>query len=631
MPLLSPQNFWKAYLQGRYGPMAVIATPVLAILLIIGGAAFQSLRMAEANKARQLVALTGTLSPLIASSHSTGMADQHQTISLALGLQPRNQAELDHDVQDILQPDSAHYRQFLTDEQFSTTFSPDEQTYARLTGFLRDASFTITQTYSHRLLISFSGTIGQVEQTFHTTINTYTAPDGHTYYANSTDPLLPAQLAGEVESIIGLNNAASGQRPLLPLHSPVAGTQLSATACPVHAGGYYTPDQLESAYNMTGLYTARDHGEGQTVALLELAAFSQSDVNAYTACFGHSHTRITTIQAGHTPVVPDVGEFEATMDAELILGVAPQLAALKIYEAANNEADYVADWAKIIQDSPPIISTSWGFCEAMMSTAVVIQENYLLKVAALRGETVIASSGDNGDGGCPASPNGTNAPIADDPGAQQYVVSVGGSSLTLKPGTSSYGGEMAWNSLPSETTGYVRGGSGGGVSQYWPRPAWQRGPGVDTTPFSHIPLCHVSACRETPDVSLNADPANGYLVYCTPVAAQCDSKDPWTVAAGTSASAPMWAGIIALANQLAYKQNGSNLGFINPLLYQIARNPNMYAASFHDITRGYVDYKGGKYSATAGYDLATGLGSCNAYGLAQNLAVLARLQKGPRV
>ncbi|HLZ58922.1 MAG TPA: S53 family peptidase, partial [Ktedonosporobacter sp.] len=315
---------------------------------------------------------------------------------------------------------------------------------------------------------------------------------------------------------------------------------------------------------------------------------------------------------------------------ELILSVAPQLATLKVYEAANSMGDYLAEWARIMQDGPPIVSTSWGFCEALIAPATILQESIFLQRMALQGQTVIASSGDNGDAGCPPSSNATKAPLADDPGAQPYITSVGGSSLTLKPGTSSYGNETAWNSLPSEITGFVKGGSGGGISQFWPRPAWQNAPGVNTTPYSHVPLCGTSTCRETPDVALNADPANGYLVYCTPVVAQCTASDPWSVAAGTSASAPMWAGIVALANELAYKQNHSNLGFINPLLYRIASTPSLYAASFHDITTGAVNYNGGTYSAAKGYDLATGLGSCNAYGLATNLAAVARTWRGPR-
>ncbi|HLZ57148.1 MAG TPA: S53 family peptidase [Ktedonosporobacter sp.] len=612
----------------HYGHIAAIVAPFLA-LLMIGGCALQSLHMAhvQADKAMPLIALTNTRSPLIASSYIQGPADLQQHISLSLGLRPRNQASMDSYMEAITQPASANYRHFLTNEQSANAFSPDEATYARLNQFLQQAGFT-TQTYSHRLLISFTGTIGQVEQAFHTQINTYIAPNGQSYYASATDPLLPQPLAGAVQSILGLDNAVNGHRSLLPM-SNRSTRHVNASPCPVHASGYFMPDQLASAYNINGLYAAHDQGEGQTVALVELATFTQSDVSAYTACFGHSRTPIQTIRVGRGPV-PDIGMFEATMDAELILGVAPQLARLKIYEAANTMADYMADWARILQDAPPIVSSSWGFCEALISPAAILQENNILQRMALQGETVIASSGDNGDAGCPPSANSAKAPLADDPGAQPYVTSVGGSSLTLKPGTSSYGKETAWNSLPSETTGFVKGGSGGGISQFWPRPAWQSAPGVDTTPFSHVSLCGAPTCRETPDVSLNADPVNGYLVYCTSTVAQCAANDPWSVAAGTSASAPMWAGIIALANELAHKQNRANLGFINPLLYQIASNPARYAASFHDITTGTVNYSNGTYSAGPGYDLATGLGSCNAYGLATNLAAVARTWRGPR-
>src|SRR5205807_3463043 len=130
-----------------------------------------------------------------------------QVIALSIGLRPRNADGLRRYVQDISRPKSVNYHRYLTPTQVADVFGPDKTTYNALLSFLRGSGFTITQTYKHRLLITLSGSVGQVEQVFHVTINNYSAPDGHVFYANATDPLLPASLVGAVQSISGLNNA----------------------------------------------------------------------------------------------------------------------------------------------------------------------------------------------------------------------------------------------------------------------------------------------------------------------------------------------------------------------------------------------------------------------------------------
>ena len=105
---------------------------------------------------------------------------------------------------------------------------------------------------------------------------------------------------------------------------------------------------------------------------------------------------------------------------------------------------------------------------------------------------------------------------------------------------------------------------------------------------------------------------------------------PWNVVGGTSASAPLWAALLALANEVSLEQGGRTLGFVNPLLYQLARDPHRYAADFHDITTGNNDndgLNGGRYPATRKYDMATGLGSYNAYALVFDLVELARQRR----
>ena len=305
---------------------------------------------------------------------------------------------------------------------------------------------------------------------------------------------------------------------------------------------------------------------------------------------------------------------------------------LKVYEAGNDVTSYLSQWARIIQDAPPVVSTSWGLCEKVLDVATIKQENILFTTAAAQGQTIFASTGDTGSAGCLGdianAPRGTGI---DDPAAQPFVTSVGGTSLSLTR-TFSYGSETTWNTTREPAKGY-NGASGGGISHYWSAPSWQNMVGVHNA-YTTGKLCAAPArriCRETPDVSLQANADRGYIVYCSAKATRiCSDRTPWNVVGGTSASAPLWAALTALANEMALKQGGRSLGFINPLLYRIARDPKQYATCFHDITTGNNDddgRNGGRYPATRGYDLATGLGSYNAYPLVLHLVELARQRK----
>src|SRR5207248_10824331 len=158
---------------------------------------------------------------------------------------------------------------------------------------------------------------------------------------------------------------------------------------------------------------------------------------------------------------------------------------------------------------------------------------------------------------------------ADDPAAQPFVTGVGGSNLTLNA-DNSYASETIWNG------GFLGGASGGGISQFWKQPSWQTGPGVQNS--------YSNGMRETPDVSLDADPATGYPVYCT-AGSSCSGAggSGWLTVGGTSAAAPMWAAMVVLTNQKAAQQGKKPMGFLNPALYKIASGSH-YNSDFHDIT-----------------------------------------------
>lgn len=607
---------------------------LLIVALLIGAFTFQlPMPSMRARSGAALVALMDMVPPQLASSRLLGSVDTWQRITLSLGLRPRNSLLLQRylaNLHTLSQPSPVH--SFPASENHPGMFSPDATIYSELARFLQAQGFVVTREYTHRLLLDFSGTIAQVERAFHVSIHAYSGPDGQKYFANASNPLIPAQFAGQVLAINGLNDA-------LHWHARATARRLSFTQprtspqCPGHNSQYITPDQFASAYNLNGLYRAHYAGEGQTLALFELSPFTKSDLATYSACFGHSRTKIQAIQTG--TMQSDAGMMETEMDAELVLSAAPHLATLKIYEAGNNTVGYLSQWARIIQDAPPVVSTSWGLCEQILNAPFIAEENTLFALAAAQGQTLFASTGDTGSAGCLGNAKSSTSLLAvDDPAAQPFVTSVGGTSLTLT-GSSGYNGESTWNTSSLPPASFI-GASGGGISHYWTRPSWQQMHGVKNA-YSSGKVCkaHSEAiCRETPDVSLQADTSPGYIIYCSARATRsCSNDQPWNVVGGTSVATPLWAVLAALTNEMLQKQGKSKLGFLNPLLYQIASNRRTYRACFHDITKGNNDYNGlnaGHYPASPGYDMATGLGSYNADALARRLVMLVRARRAAR-
>jgi hypothetical protein len=252
-----------------------------------------------------------------------------------------------------------------------------------------------------------------------------------------------------------------------------------------------------------------------------------------------------------------------------------------------------------------IISDSWGLCEPALSPARAAATSAALQLAAVSGITFLAASGDSGSYDC----TGFRVLAVDDPAAQQFATAVGGTDLHLH--AVGAGHEVVWND--------VYGAGGGGFSRFWPRPSWQKGTGV-TNQFS-------TGARQVPDISLHASPAeHGYPIYCT--TAVCGGAG-WTTVGGTSASAPLLAGIVADMNSYSRAHGGQRLGYANPFLYdRFAADP----AAFRDVTRGDNNpISPGPYPATAGYDLASGIGTPKAAALAVDLAGYVPVAPNPVV
>ena len=427
-------------------------------------------------------------------------------------------------------------------------------------------------------------------------------------------------------AISGLDDASQySHPPVAPRNSALA--RPNAGSCPTagQSGGSqiaYTPSQFSTAYNYDGLHGAGLSGAGQTVGVFELDGYSASDIQSYTQCFGGGSVPLQNVVLDGFNGQPGAGAIEVELDIEVIVSMAPKLSKLLVYEAPNTTQGYNDEFARIVSDRTPVISVSWGQCETASGQQEAQQENTYFSEAAAQGQSILVASGDSGSESC-FSQTYDPSLVADDPAAQPYVTGVGGTNLTLSS-SNGYQSEHVWNG------GFLGGAGGGGISQYWKQPSWQTGPGVQNS--------YSNGMRETPDVSLDADPTTGYNVYCT-AGSNCTSTgglggaSGWIIVGGTSAAAPMWAAMVALTNEEAAQHGKGPVGFLNPLLYKIGASSS-YSSDFHDITppsnsstpsnNDELGFNGGAYPVTQGYDMATGWGSFNATKLAADLVSMSK-------
>ncbi|EFH89871.1 S53 family peptidase [Ktedonobacter racemifer] len=610
-----------------------VALPLLC--MIIFGIIISSRLIGNTTSASaaSLVPLTGHVPSLVKNSTLVGPADPSQNLSISIDLKLRNAEALKVYADNTIHSRSTKKPQHLTQAQVTEAFAPLASSQQTVIDYLQGYGFTVTMTLSQHLVIGFKGTISDAENAFHIQIDNYRSSKGKNFYAPASDPQVPSSLAGLIQNISGLDNAVTLTHPPVTKRSP-SGQSTSnaltsnAVTCRTAAPGQpLLPSQVATAYNFNGFYNAGFKGEGQTIALVELDDYNLSDVKAYTGCYGGGSVPINKILVdggnGGTGSPPSVNAFEDEMDMELILGMAPHLAGLNVYEAPRSLQGLHDIFAQIINNAAiPVISTSWGICESKAGSSYLNAENNLFMLAAAQGQTIFAASGDRGTNDCGDTPQPGQPPIqpsVDDPASQPYVTGVGGTTLGLN-GDNTYNSESVWY-----TPGTPALSSGGGLSSVWSQPSWQQGPGVNNS--------YSNGKREVPDVALDADWNNsGYLVYCT-VAASC-SGYTWWYGGGTSAGAPLWAAMMALTNQKSLHDGGFNVGFINPLLYQVGQSANgtLYSNDFHDVTTGNNDTidSTGQYPATANYDMTTGLGSFNAWNLGQDLETLATAQSGSR-
>jgi subtilase family serine protease len=562
-------------------------------------------------------------------------------MSIDVALRPKDPAELASFVTAVSTPGSPEYRRYLRPAAFGSIFGATAATVRATVMALRGLGLSAGPVSANHLVIKVSATAARIERAFHTTLMRYRLASGAEAFANSTAPRLPAAIAGDIQAIAGLDDLSLVRGQYIPAPTPRDRLRSSAVRAAYEAvpggpqpckaavnesalaGGPYTADEIATAYGFSGLYAAGDFGAGETVGVFELEPFNETDVRIYDECYFGTAEGTTMSSAPQLQVIAVDGaqsglssdeDVESTLDVEEISAFLPD-ATVEVYEGPNNNVGPLDVWNEIFtQDTAKVITTSWGACEAQDGgSSVVAAEANLFEEAAAQGQSVVAASGDSGSSDCTdASDTPIGKPAVDDPGSQPYVTSVGGTSLkTLglpaTPTTAAVApSQSVWNS--------DSGASGGGISSNWAMPAYQ----ADAAPalgvvkaYSSRKPCGAPAgfCREVPDVSADADPNTGLVIYWS-------SWNGWSSVGGTSIAAPMWAALVTLAD--AWPSCATRpVGFLNPTLYWIAgMGPSQYSTAFDDIRSGdnhLTQFSSWwQYPATPGYDLASGLGTPSA-------------------
>jgi subtilase family serine protease len=558
-------------------------TTVLAVLLstlitiTVGSTAVFA---ASGSTVAQRVTLPGQKAAVL-NGYTPLHADQtNRKLALSISLNLRNTTALDQLLAAQNDPKSALYHHYLTPQEFSVAFSPTETSVQEVSTYLQSQGLTVTGVSANHTLISATGTEAQAEKSFQVNISDYQI-GSRQVFSPTSNPTVPAALASLILNIGGLDNVAAYH------HLNTIPPQVQPHAGP---NGGFTPTDLRTAYNANSLVSA-SNGAGQTLAIFELDGYQSSDVNAYISHYGLGSAHYSNVLVDGASTSAGSGAVEDELDLEVAAAITPG-ATQKIYIGPNSTSGLNDTYNKIVTDDiAKVTSTSWGECESVSGNSELATLDNIFKQGAAQGQSFFAASGDSGAYDC-----GTRSLAVDSPADDPYVVGVGGTQLTLGAG-SAYGSETAWGvSSKSE-------GSGGGISTYFTRPSYQTGTNLTNT--------H----REVPDISADASPASGYSIYCT-VAADADyGCTGWTSEGGTSAAAPLWASLATDVNGYLASQGKSSLGSASALIYKFYNTTQTYTA-YHDVTSGNNLY----YSATTGYDNATGIGTPNAWNFARDAA-----------
>lgn len=638
-------------MSGKSPFVSLLTVVVLGLALAGPVSAQQKPVLSGAIDESSRVTIAGSKHPLALPQFDVGTVDPTTRLDrllLVLGPSPQQESDLQAFLDSQQDKTSPNYHHWLTPDEFGQKFGPAPQDIETVKGWLAREGFTVSSVARSGRWIEFSGTSGQVEHAFDTFLRRYDVAHGH-HIANATEISVPAALAPVVKGVVSLHDFF--KKPMLKNYfqarANADGTYsaitpdatLSTANGPIHA---LTPGDYARIYDLAPLYSATPtplNGAGITIAVVARSDVNGSDVAGFRQITGLPPAGFSNVLT----LAPDPGidlatgdGVEAALDAEWAGAVAPGANINAVVSSSTATTDGVDLSSAYIVDKnlAPVMSVSFGACEADLGPAENAFYNSLWEQAAAQGISVMVSSGDSGAAGCDlpiqqtAATRGlavsglSSTPFNTAVGGTQFNdvsnSSVFWSTVNSPTGVSVIGyiPEIVWNescdptvpSSPCANAGFVLFGAGAGASAVYPKPVWQMGFAGFSGP-----------ARDVPDVSLTAASHDGYIICFN---LSCNSGLVGIVG-GTSASSPSFAGMMAIVNQAAGRQ-----GLANYILYKLANNscsssartnpsaPPPAGCVFNDITSGNNSVPGlAGFTAGSGPDVVTGLGSVNAANL----------------
>jgi len=488
--------------------------------------------------------LTGHVPAALAGSRSIGALERSQRLSLYLGLPLRNEAQLDALLAQIADPTSPNYRHYLTAEQFAAQFGPTESDYQAMIAFAGENGLSVTKSHSNRMILNVSGAVGDVEKAFHVRMTRYSHPSRGEYFSADREPSVDSDV--KIAHIGGLSNFNLPRPMNLQVQQDVKA--LVNGSAP---GGSLIGSDYRAAYAPDVTLT----GAGQSVALVEFDGFFAGDVTKNFAAANLPPVPVNTVLVDGIDGTAGSNNVEVILDIMMAAYMAPGVSNVSVYEGywPDDILNQIAT-----DNHAKQASSSWSF-DADATT------EQIFKQFQAQGQSFLQASGDSG-----GYTDGVYPPC-DDPN----ITVVGATTLTTGGADGPWSSETPWSD------------SGGGISTTYPIPSYQQNLNLVTAAGS-------TTMRNIPDVAI-VGAGQIYLI--------ANNGGAMTVA-GTSASAPLWAGFTALVNQQAVANATPTVGFLNPAIYAIGSSGN-YSQDFHDIRTG----NNGAFKAIAGFDLVSGWGS----------------------
>lgn len=615
------------------------------LILASSSSALASTRAAQAEPlVRPLLGLTQPITDL-------GPADANQIMTLSIVLKIQNPTGLASYIQQTETPTSVDFHKFLSVPVFRNLYAPPTSVGSAFVSYLT-AHHIQAYVYPDGLLVKAIGPASAFEKLFSVAIEDFSS-SGQDFYGITQAVKFPSNLQKYVLTTIGLDNVAASAPQMLmapkdgaaePADDSKTGVTLPKHGTATGIPGEYTVGDVANMYGVNPLYYQGIKGAGETIGIATFANFHIADAYHY---WNAIHLKVKPNRVsqvfvdGGAQIGASAGSAETALDVEQSGGLAPD-ANIVVYDAANTDEGFNDVFYQAASDNVvSSLSVSWGSPELFYLAGGQLNElqamNQAFMEAAAQGITVFAAAGDSGAYDVNAAvpyPFISKVVSVDAPSSDPYVTATGGTTHagTIKllhgtvnvPVTRAWGWDYLTNYIEAHDGQYALytqnvfpTGGGGGVSSVWPKPFYQQGvSGIQTTapnqrlidntqnpPSLDFSLPSGFAGRNTPDISLNADPYTGYLVYSTPDGGWMKNVG------GTSLTAPQMNGITALLDE----DLGGRVGMLNPALYTLSKAGDYGSgAPLIPITSGDNWY----YASVPGYNQATGVGSPNAASLA---------------